>query len=219
MSEILILSTLHHFHGDVDFYTYDHLAQIIKRFAPDVLACELTPEDLAARKPQNIKQEYQHSVYPLLDELACEVVPLEPGEPLYSELAGKMKAVNQAFMRDHPAAMEQFSLYVEALSDVLFGWWRSPADVNSAETDRHFEVKRRYQNALFGEEEAAEWERWNQHFLDQILAAAERHPKGRVLVLVGAEHSYWLRKRLRQQPGVHLLEAPAVLSDIFSNGA
>ncbi len=215
MTEIIVLCTLHYLHGQVDFYTYDHLAQIIKRFAPDVLACELTPEDLAARKPQTIKQEYQRSVYPLLDELACEALPLEPGEPVYSEWVQQMREADEAFARNHPAAIEQFGLYVNALYEVLFAWWRSPADVNSAETDRHFEIKRRYQNALFGEAEAEGWERWNQHFLKQIMVAAERHPQGRIVVLVGVEHGYWLRKRLGQRSEVKLLDTASMLSHTF----
>ena len=214
MTEIMVLSTLHQFHGEANYYTYDHLSQIIKAFSPNVLAVELTPADLKARRPQRFKQEYQYSVYPLLDELKCEVIPLEPSEPEYSELVQLSKKAWEDLEKHNPAAVEQFNLYVRTLYDVLFNWWSSPLDVDSPETDRHFEVKHRYQNALFGKNEERDWERWNQHFLEQILAAVARFPGCRMLVLIGAEHAYWLRKRLRKQDGVRLLEASAILSGI-----
>jgi len=199
---IVVLSTLHQLHDATDYYTYDHLSQLIKRFAPDVLACELTPVDLETRKPQAVKQEYQHSVYPLLDELCCQAIPLEPPEPKYSELSQLGRRAAEELKRRNPEAMEQFGLYVNALYDVLFGWWSSPLDVNSAETDRHFEIKHRYQHALFGEDEETGWEGWNQHFLEQILMAAAERPGGKILALVGVEHAYWLRKRLRERGDV-----------------
>ncbi len=209
--EILVLSTLHQLHGEVGYYTYDHLARIIENFAPDILAVELTPTDLQERKPQSVKQEYQHSVYPLLDKLRSKVVPLEPPEPTFSELVQMGKRAREDLQKRDPAAMEQFAMYVHALYDVLLSWWHSPRDVNSAETDRHFEIKHRYQGALFGENETRGWELWNQYFLEQILVEATKNTRGRMLVLVGVEHSYWLRGRLREQVGVQHLEADAVL--------
>ncbi len=210
--EIIVLSTLHQLHGEVSYYTYGHLARIIEDLSPDILAVELTPADLAERKPQSVKQEYQHSVYPLFDKLRSKVVPLEPSEPKFSELVQMGKQAREDLQRRDPAAMEQFGMYLQALYDVLLGWWRSPRDVNSAETDRHFEIKHRYQGALFGENEAKGWELWNQHFLEQILVEATKDTGGRMLVLVGVEHSYWLRGRLREQVGVQHLEAEAVLA-------
>ncbi len=215
ITEIMVLSTLHQLHRELDYYTYSHLSEIIRGFAPDVLACELTPADLAARKPQAVKQEYQNSVYPLLDELPCEPLPLEPPEPKYSELVQLGKRAVEELSERNPSAIEQFSLYVNALYEVLLNWWDSPMDVNSAETDRHFEIKHKYQNALFGKDEEAGWEGWNRHFLEQILVKAAERPECRMLVLVGVEHAYWLRKRLRNQGDVRLLDTVTVLSDIL----
>ncbi len=214
MTDILVLSTLHQLHGELPYYTYEHLSQIIENFSPDILAVELTPADLAARKPQQIKREYQHSVYPLLETNQWSVIPLEPGEPTYSELVQKGKKAMETLAKEHPEAMEGFGLYVNALYQVLLGWWKSPLDINSAETDRHFEVKHTYQNALFGKDEEEGWELWNQHFLEQILAAATSCAECRILVLVGAEHGYWLRGALRKQEGIHMLEPASVLRDM-----
>ncbi len=213
--KVLVLSTLHQFHGHVDYYTYEHLSDIIEAFSPDILAVELRPSDVDGRVPQTIKQEYQKSVYPLIDKLKCELIPLEPPEPEYSELIGMAKRSMKNLKESNPQALEHFKLYVEALYSVLFNWWSSVLDVNSHETDRHFEIKRNYQNSLFGEDEKAAWEKWNGYFLEQILKANEGRKESKMLVLVGVEHSYWLRRELRKRHDVQLLEAPEVLPDII----
>ncbi|QDA31354.1 hypothetical protein FH039_06715 [Thermococcus indicus] len=213
--KVIVLSTLHQFHDHVNYYTYEDLAHIIWSFSPDVLAVELRPSDVEGRIPQTIKQEYQNSVYPLIDRLKCKVLPLEPPEPKYSELIRMARESMEEVQENNPDALEHFKLYVEALYEVLFNWWNSVIDVNSYETDRHFEIKRRYQNSLFGDKERTAWEAWNQHFLEQILKASERRKDGKMLVLVGAEHSYWLRGELRKRQDVQLLEAPEVLPDII----
>ncbi len=212
--KVMVLATLHQLHGQVDFYTFEDLTRILKRFSPEVLAVELTPQELKDRRPQPVKQEYPRSVYPLLDALPWEVVPLEPEEPLYSELVALGRRAVENLQRRSPDTLEHFGLYVNTLYQVLLRWWRSPAEVNSAETDRHMEIKHGYQSALFGDDEKTGWERWNQHFLDRILEATARHPQGRMLVLVGVEHAYWLRQHLREQEGVALMDTPSVLAEI-----
>ncbi len=213
--EIMVLSTLHQLHGKVDYYSFEHLSQIIERFSPDVLAVELTPTDLKSRKAQGVKQEYQNSVYPLLDKLQCEVIPLEPAEPMYSELVALGKQAVEELENRSPAVLEQFGLYVNTLYGALLDWWNSPMDVNSDETDRHIEIKHRYQNALFGKDQEMGWERWNQHFLGQILKGVAKRQSGRMLVLVGLEHAYWLRKQLSKRDDVQLLAAATILSEIL----
>ena len=214
MTEIMVLSTLHRFHEEIGYYTYEHLSRIIEHFSPDILAVELTPDDLDSRKPQRVKSEYQHSVYPMMETKPWKVIPLEPEEPKYSELVQMGRRATETLAREHPEAMEGFGLYVNALYEVLLHWWDSPLDVNSVETDRHFEVKHKYQGALFGKDEEDGWELWNRHFLEQILDAGASCPKCRMLVLVGVEHSYWLRKALREQKGVRLLEPEPVLQSM-----
>jgi len=217
MPEIMVLSTLHQLHGKVKYYTYEDLSKIIEKFKPDMLAVELRPVDVEKRIEQPVKQEYQYSVYPLIDKLKCKVVPLEPSEPKYSELVELYKKSSEELQKNNPEALKQFGIYVNALYEVLLNWWSSPIDVNSSETDRHFEIKHKYQHALFGKDEERGWELWNQHFLKRILDAASECKECRILILVGAEHAYWLRKKLREQKGVKLLNTPRVLEDLLKN--
>jgi hypothetical protein len=113
--------------------------------------------------------------------------------------------------KQHPDAADAFSKFIDSLYGYLFSYWKSAAEVNSHRTDALFEVKHSYQNELFGEKQKLAWEGWNMHFLDKILEAARANPGKRLIVIVGAEHSYWLRKKLREQEGVILIEPGSVL--------
>ena len=99
----------------------------------------------------------------------------------------------------NPERVALFDVYVATLFKYLREYWDSPAAVTSRASDMLLESKHRFQNEIFGPVEATVWERWNEHFLQQILATASLNPGKRVLVLVGAEHAYWLRAALAAQ--------------------
>ena len=63
-----------------------------------------------------------------------------------------------------------------------------------------------------GEGERAGWEAWNGEFLATIARAAQEHPGKRIVVLVGAEHGYWLRAALARTPGLRLLDTASLLA-------
>jgi len=210
-AEVIVLATLHQLHATTPYYDFDDLAGIIEDLDPEVVLVELTAEDLEQRKEQKTKQEYPRSVFPLLEKHRYEAVPLEPPQPEFSRLVGLMRQAHSDTGERDPEADERFGAYVEALLAVLLAHWDSPAAVNSRLTDRLFEAKHALQSDLYGEDEAAAWAGWNGHFLQTILDTARRHPGERLLVLVGAGHGYWLRRELRGQESVRLLDAEELL--------
>ena len=210
-TEVIILSTLHQLHAEADFYTFNDLSRIIEALEPTALAVELTSTDIETRREQGVKREYQESVYPLLDKHDYAVYPLEPDEPLFSELVKLFREAEGEFREREPEKYGVLELYVQTLLEHLFKAWDSPQAVNSAQTDVLFEVKHAFQSALYGPKEKRAWAEWNGYFLEQILRAAREHPGGRIVVLVGFEHGYWLRKRLRETSSVRLLDTEEVL--------
>lgn len=206
-----MLSTLHQYHGELKYYSFETLSQTIEKLRPDILAVELTAADLTSRREQKTKQEYQKSIFPLIDKNGYSAVPLEPEQPKFSEIVSLIRDSENELREKSPAAAEAFSLYVKTLNEYLFKKWDSPLAVNSAQTDAFFEVKHDYQNELFGEKQRQGWESWNRHFLEVIFQTARKNPGRRIVVTVGAEHSYWLRKNLRRLETVKLLEAENLL--------
>jgi hypothetical protein len=209
-TEVVILSTLHQYHAEIPSYSFSVLSQVIEQLDPDVLAVELTEADLRSRRTQQIKQEYPRSVFPLLDREGYLTVALEPEEPTHSELVRRFRNASQSLRTTAPQKAEAFGTYVEALYTLLFERWVSVAAVNSTETDALLEAKHLFQRALFGPDEQQAWEGWNRHFLARILDAAQTNPAKRILVLVGVEHAYWLRAKLREEPSIRVLD-PTVL--------
>lgn len=210
-SEVVVLCTLHQLHEETPYYTYADLSTEIERLHPDVLAVELTPADLKTKAEQKNKREYQNSVYPLLQRHSWTAVALEPEDPHRSELIGLLREAEESLRQASPQKDEAFQTYVEGLFKYLLSTWHSPADVDASWTDHLFAVKHEFQNSLYGSKEEQGWEGWNQHFLEQIVAAAKQNPGKRIVVIVGAEHGYWLREHLREQAGVEVLDTESLL--------
>ena len=139
-SEVVVLSTLHTFHENSKYYSYDMLSRTIERLKPDVLAVELTAADLQSRKIQKVKQEYQHSIFPLADKRGYILVPLEPDPPKFGELVSLVQNSEKQLRDKYPQKAEAFSVYSDALYEYLFRSWKSVLDVNSSETDALFEA-------------------------------------------------------------------------------
>ncbi len=210
-TEVVVLCTLHQFHEETPGYSYADLKNAIERLHPDVLAVELTPTDLAGKTTQKIKREYQNAIYPLLEQHKWKAVAMEPEGEVSRKLIAAVREAEGSFAREFPQKDEAAQLYSDTLFSHLRARWHSAADVNSVWTDDSYAVKHAFQEKLYGPKEVEGWEGWNQHFLDRIMEAATANPGKRIVVTVGAEHGYWLREHLRQQPGVKLLDTATAL--------
>jgi hypothetical protein len=193
-----IVPTLHQYHAAASGYGFDALTKVLENLQPHVLVVELTDAALRQRRPQRVKQEYQHSVFPYLERHGIPAVAMEPGEPLFSELVGQGLEA-QTRVREH--SPERYALHVATVADEfrsLLRSWDSPAAVNSPATDQVLEAKHTRENRLFGPGCERAWIRWNEHYAQAIATTAEAHPGRRIAVLVGVEHGYWLRPRLAE---------------------
>jgi hypothetical protein len=212
-AEVAVLATLHRMHAQVPAYPGPVLAESVRRLAPQVLCIEVHPGKYRQRAPESNKVEYPEVIYPLIDASDYRVYPMEPDSPLYEELGGAYMASYQGFVQEQPQASAAFSAWATATYEVLRSYWTSPARVNDAVTDQQMRAKHELQQALVGAGERSGWQAWNQHFLDVIVRAAAENPGQRIVVLVGAEHGYWLREHLAGQPGIRLLDTAALLEE------
>ncbi|WP_125076950.1 hypothetical protein [Pseudoxanthomonas sp. SGT-18] len=212
-AEVAVLSTLHRLHAQVPAYTQEVLAESIRRLDADVLCIEVNPDKYAQRAPESTKVEYPETIYPLIDAGHYKVYPMEPENPLYDQIGGAYMASFQAFASGQPEASAAFSAYGQAIYAALRHYWTSPARVNDAVTDQQLRAKHALQEGLVGEGERAGWQAWNRHFLEVVVRAAAENPGKRIVVLVGAEHGYWLREHLAAQPNLRLLDTAALLAD------
>ncbi|MBT2144833.1 MULTISPECIES: hypothetical protein [unclassified Rhodanobacter] len=210
-AQVAVLATLHQLHATTPAYSFETLGQAIERLRPDVLCVELQPADLQQRPAEATKQEYPRVVYPLIDRHHYRVYAMEPAEPTYSDILKPYIQAGHDFSVGEPEQAEAFSRYSDGAYIGLQTYWTSPARVNDAVTDSVLRAKHELQQAMVGDGERIGWERWNRQFLGVILQAAKENPGKRIVVIVGAEHGYWLRGHLAQAVGVQLLDTAELL--------
>ena len=203
---VIVLSTLHQFHEQVECYGYAVLERIIRRLSPDVLLLEVSQEDLDARAHEQVKREYPAVVYPLIDALRIPAYPLEPSGEIRDMLIRRKRAAEQTLQES--GKYEDCASFLQQWLDDLFANWSTPADVNSARTDAEVLSKNEAMHALYAPDYALVWDEWNQHFLDRIAQVIECDRPRLTLVLVGLAHSYWLKRRLAECPGLELVDEP-----------
>lgn len=210
-TQLFIVGTLYKRHERVAAYDLAALRRTIQAIKPDVLVLDITPDELRTRSVHASKIEYPGVIFPLLDERRCVAFAAEPSEPMFSEIVQATIAAGREFEQQQPAEAAAMKQFTESLYAGLAAFWKSPADVNSAATDRLFAGKRALQARLMGAVDTNGWNRWNQHTADVAMLAARRHRGQRVLVLVGIENRYWLNERLRGESGVDLVDVEAWL--------
>lgn len=211
-ADVVVLATLHQMHAQVPGYSFDRLRQVIEQLHPDVLCLEVRADKLAARAPEQNKQEYPKVIYPLLARGHYVVVAMEPSEPEYGAILRPYVQANATFQASGSAAVAALAAYSDATYAALKTHWRDAAAVNDATTDDMLRAKHALQQAAIGAGEREGWERWNRHFLTVIKQAAADHPGQRIVVTVGVEHGYWLRQHLAEAAGLRLLDTAALLS-------
>jgi hypothetical protein len=196
---ITLLSTLHQFHAEIPGYSFEVLAKHLEQLSPDIICAELMPSEVNELSARKIKVEYTQVILPFAQRHGCKIYGMEPEEPKKTALVKKYMAVQEQVQRDHPERTTAFSEYSEALYAYLFSYWTSPETVNSEITDALFEVKHGFQETIFGAQEKQMWDTWNKIFLDTILKANAENDEKHILVTVGAEHRYWLKKALQRE--------------------
>lgn len=214
-NRILILSVLHNLHEEHDYYSLEVLKKVVEQIAPDVICVELSPEGIKTddlQKTASYKTEYK-VILPYAEAHGCELVALEPAQPLFSKLVDPYKQAQKHFEENEPKKDEALDQFIGILYENLFDYWDSVFTVNSAKTDFAFKIKHAFQSAIVGDGERDGWEAWNQHFLKQILAANQQHEGKLILVTVGAEHRYWLTDALEKEENLQLVDLTEVVDD------
>lgn len=208
---VAVLSTRHRVHAEVPAYDNAALAAAITAPASKMLCIAIGPQAWAARKPGRTKVQYPDVVYPLLDAQQWPVYLLEPDDALARRMLADNLPSSQRFHSERPETAKAFGEWQAGLYGALKHHWTSPAAVNDRVTDGLMQSKHGLQDALIGPQEQQGWEAWNRHFLERIVEAAQQNPGKRIVVLVGVEHGYWLRRELVAQPGVQQLDTAALL--------
>lgn len=211
--QLLVVSTLHKYHADVPDFGYGTLRCILEQLSPDDLLIEVAESDLSSRADEGIKREYPEAVYPFLhDAPAVRAHALEPS-------GAKREALIQMYVSgatqfqaspEYPA----FESYARDWLDQLLSRYQTAVEFNSGEADETVRLKQEYQSTLYPREYTDAWVQWNEHFHGRIVEIVNEWTPRLAVVLVGLEHSYWLRRRLAGRSDMQLLDAHEVLGNL-----
>ncbi|MEW6736232.1 MAG: hypothetical protein AB1489_33370 [Acidobacteriota bacterium] len=203
--EVFVLGTLYKKHETVAVYDLPTLRKTILAIKPDVLVLDVTPTELKEEKVFPSKIEYTGVVFPLMKEGKYRVYAAEPAEPMFSELSQSASKLYKAMLEKPDAAMTM-KRYQESTYETLKAIWQSPADVNSAVTDRILAGMKTLEGKLVGPAFVEGQKQWDQHMVSVVLRAVQENRGKRVLMLVGIENCHQIRDELRHNPTINLVD-------------
>ncbi len=84
----------------------------------------------------------------------------------------------------------------------------SVADLATPAFDDMVRLKHDFQIEVFGDAEKQAWNGWNDHFLQTIAEVNRQNHGKRIVVVVGAEHHYWLKQALLNDAALNWTALP-----------
>jgi len=204
-NKIYLIPTLHQLHQTSRHYSFEKLKNILNLIEPSIILVELTEKDLASKKQQETKIEYNRIVIPFAEQHKVMMIAMEPNEPLYSELVESYMSNAKQIAKVKKEQVRAFNLFAELyVAPLLNDDFRTVSDLASEKFDALTKLKHDFQNQIYGEKEQAGWDKWNQIFADKIIKT-DKESQGKVIaVLVGLEHHYWLKAYLQNKQSLSL---------------
>lgn len=198
-----VLGTLGDLHLKERFthYTLDALDHWVRAFRPDVLCVSVHPEDLLAYRQDPahsaLPPEYRECLFPLAEEEAIPVVPVDGAGEDLRLLERAAEADPRLAGRDRAERERMLALWRRSELGPLCC---NDQDAQEAARACH---EARWRSAP--ELEQVLWHQRNEDLAAGVLDVLRENPGRRVLVVVGAEHVYWVREALGKADGLNLL--------------
>ena len=204
--ELFTLGTLYQRHKTVAAYDLNVLRETILAIKPDVLVLDVTPSELQQQKVFPNKIEYPEVIFPLVRSGKYRVYAAEPPEPMFSELVQPLSQTFESMREKRPEDAAILNRYTDNVYEALKATWHSPADVNSAVTDKVLAGLKTFRAKLLGPVDENTERKWNGHTVSVALRAMKENPGQRVLVLVGIDNCYMIRGELSRNSIANLVD-------------
>lgn len=205
-SQVFVVGSLYQRHDSVAVYDLKSLAALIDAIQPQVLVLDVSPTELAEQKVWPGKIEYVQVVFPYLNRHTLKAYAGEPAEPLFSEISGGVGLARKQLASDNPAAAAAMEQSRKATYAALAAYWKSPAEVHDATTERIVVGLKSVEEALVGEVERRGSDRWDAHAAAMTRLAVKENPGKRILQITGLENLPRVRAELKGSPGIELVD-------------
>lgn len=200
---VAVLGTLGRLHGDPAFghYSLEDLENRVRAFRPDVLCLDITPNDWLAYRHDpagsDLAPVYASCLLPLAEAEAMAVAPVDGSSE-------DLRALERAAQAD-PRLAGGDRAERERLLEL---WGRAdlgPLCCNDEESQAAARLCHEARLRLAPEVEQVLWQQHNDDLVAGVMNVLRENPGRRVLVVVGAEHVYWVREALSRAEGLRLL--------------
>lgn len=223
-TEVYVLGTIHSGHRDSELYSLAVLESAIRKAGPDVILTEIPPDRIAQAissfaatgtidEPRTrVFPEYTDVVFPLSNEMDFEIIGTAGWTPQIAD--DRRVALDQ--IANDPARAEQWSEHLaarRAYARRVDGRGDDPKFIHTDEFDQLVEeAYRPYQDHFDADLGAGGWTEINRAHTDLIVEAlGQIAGQGkRVLITFGTAHKYKIIRRLKEQPGIVLLDSRAL---------
>ncbi|MCO6450743.1 MAG: hypothetical protein J5I90_08130 [Caldilineales bacterium] len=185
---IAVLGTLAEFHSEPIPFDLKALVDLVRGINPDLLCLDLSPERWQSQNFGDLTPDYRDALLPLADQTDIVVVPVgedeQPPEPQAAGWRGRIITLLRALL----GYLQKTAPGPDAINS---GW-------------RHDLANELYHLALrLGDADTEQTlAAHRQVLIDNILAAAERDPGARILVVVNVQHCHHIRPALAAYPGI-----------------
>lgn len=214
-TEVIVLGTLHSQHLQAEHYGLGEVEAIIRSINPDVVLAEIPPDRFPIAQKQfdedgkiteervQAYPEFTKVVFPLQKELGFQLVPVSAWtEEMADEREEKLTEISR-----NPIRSDEWNTYLDAKENVselleASGFEFTPEWINSSKFDAILEEELSVFNRLFNDElGAGGWENINNAHYNLIKTALNSSGISgkKVLVIFGAGHKGWLRRRLQEE--------------------
>jgi hypothetical protein len=210
MSKIAVLGVLHNLHHQIPIFSLEKLGEALRKLSPDCFLVELKPSELSD-SDHPYKVEYS-VILPFAQDKGIHVEAMDPEEPVYSEIADAYQNNQAEFKTRSAVEYSTLSLTAEKFLEYLVeDHWKTLAETQSALTHSLFDLKHRIQESVLGDREKEGWDRMNAHYLEKISSVAASGNHRFLLVTVGIEHVYWLKRELSKQKQFEIIDLDEIL--------
>lgn len=188
---VAVLGTLAEFHREPIPYDLSALVELVARIGPDLVCVDMTPEAWRNRDFGGLPPEYREVILPLARQTDIVVVPV----------AGPAIA-------PQPSASGWRGAGIRSTRRILAALQRGARDAAAVnEGPRHHLADLLYglMATLAGGDLRLAWRVHTTELVERVVAAAERDPGRRVLVVVNARHCHHVRRALAGRDGIQLV--------------
>lgn len=220
-TKVTLLGTLHNQHFVATEYGLDELKTIVKNIKPEVVLAEIPPDRFLIAKQEydadgriieeRVSQypEFSEVIFPLQKKLHFNLIPVSA----WTQKIADTREEKLIEISKNPTRTNDWNAYLDAKEQVneLFekaGFEFTPEWIHSDKFDEILEVELSVFNALFNDDlGAGGWENINKkHYqlINQALQSPEIKGK-KVLIIFGAGHKGWFKRKLRKRDDIKLI--------------